>query len=476
MSEIFNSKMSDIRTTSDIIKRFYNNYQKMSYTPSSLCLQCAPSTQYTPFVRTPFFRSINEISPFGYTQEPDLNYTPYDLFCLTTKLLFRLNRVGITDYPKLVSQELDGRMVVTVKLLRGDKFLELSQSEVTQLQQFVDWALATSPHHCVVFSLGINHITATINPTLRPSSETPSFYPRGWLTSIIPYLQIPVEYNPFIDNSAIFVELQPDNLFNSTYDQLLQSIYSQFESLYNIGSVVCNKYLAARWNLILLPTGSPSYPSTKASVNNTDLINYAIVTGKRASQAQSELENAIQEDEFVNDTDLNETLDTGLYIATWKDRRFAPDISVFLQSRVAGDGYIRMSISYNLQIRHRVIELLNTYDPLKEPIFVGSDVLITADSLDEAYRLAAIVESAKTTATGKVLIIPTTTTSSLESYQRNAQQLWGDTTQCVIYPSSDHVRPYWISCSVPLTADLIEDPEHLRARVNPILMKKESLQ
>lgn len=204
-------------------------------------------------VITPYYRTIPNVSTNMCTEEADVNYTPYDLFCLTTKLSLYLIQIKRTYQPTLISTELNQRMVFTVQVLDGDTPVELTDAERTKLQDVVNKAME-SPRTCPLFSI-----------------YGYSKFPKVWLSMILPYLTLPPTVNPYIEEGTIYIELDSKTDYMGTYNTLTRSLHDQIENYYKLGVITCDQTFAQQWSLIPLYTQG-SLPKSGTTLLNVPYI------------------------------------------------------------------------------------------------------------------------------------------------------------------------------------------------------------
>ena len=402
-----------------------------------------------PFVMTPYYRTFVTLNGRDEAQEYDTNYTPYNIFCLSTRVGRDLARLGVKDYPVFIGEPINGKMAIVVKLLRVDHHVDLSPDEMKDLQKMVDRALSDHPQHCVLFSLD----------TMRYP------YPRAWMMSIFPYLSVPAEYNPYIDENSIYVEFQ-EMSYKSEYDDLTMSILEQMRDLYTVGSVICNQSLARKWNLSLMP----SLP--KERITTRDIIEYAVKNQTDADEAEFELERGLEIDDEADQTAAERSNNTGLYLARWKDRRFAPDLSKFLLERVNGSETIEINVGLNFVVRHAIAKLLNQHFSEIIPLFSADRVILPAEDLTTARVLASLVEEAQRTANGKALFFPVTRDDLVDDFRSAAENLFGPgESETLFYQVDDPTRPVMISIEVPYSTDVLQATIELQQMVRPEKMK-----
>lgn len=197
---------------------------------------------------TPYSRSIPDLNSSSCVEEPTFNYTSYDLFCLNKKLELYLSTINKSYRVSFTSQELNNEMVLTVNILNGDKIVDLNAQELKNIQEFVNLAVV-NPHVCPLLSIEL---------LLSLGRK----YPKVWMRSLLPYLTVPAILNPYIENETIYIEMDPESDYLSTYNTISRSLYHQIENYYNLGVIVCNQVFAKNWALIpLYIEHAPTPPS-----------------------------------------------------------------------------------------------------------------------------------------------------------------------------------------------------------------------
>lgn len=406
-----------------------------------------------PFIMTPYYRTFVTLDGRDEAQETETNYTPYNLFCLSTRIGRDLARRGSKDYPVFIGQPMNGKMQIIIKLLRIDQHVDLSMDEIKEVQKMVDRALADRPQHCVLFSL-----------------DTMRFpYPRAWMMSILPYLQIPAKYNPFIEENSIYLQFQTMD-YLVEYNQLSLSIVDQLKDLYTIGSMVGNQELALKWDLLLFPSLPQEIITSQdileyATKSSSQKANYLIkVSGEKA---EFELQRGLDLDDQADLTAAERSDNTGLYISRWKDRRFAPDLSKFLLERANGAENIEIDVGLSFVTRHAITRKINQHFPEIIPLFSGDKLFLPAQNLKRARTLAALVEEGKRTAVGKTLFFPVSF-EDVQNYRLAAENLFGPgQSQTLFYRVDDPTRPLIISIQVPYSTDIMMATIELQNMIRP---------
>lgn len=180
---------------------------------------------------TPYYQTISD-SESPCLSEPDLNYTPYQLFCLTTRLMATWPGPGI---PRLLLEQVGNRMVQTVRIMQSDVEVPLSTDQQNQLEALIASAMEESPNHCIVFAV--------------QDIAGPVHLPESWVSSVLPSVKIPEVYDSYIEDNYVYMQLDPNSNYQDLYQQLTQSILGQLRDWYQQGAVVATEAFAISWSL-----------------------------------------------------------------------------------------------------------------------------------------------------------------------------------------------------------------------------------
>ena len=224
---------------------------------------------------TPWYRPLANATITQCDEEPQPNYTPYDLFCLHT----RLQSVFARRYPELANATIlfpmipsfdpngvTGMMRVVVQLqtnvvLGASSIQTVNPNQATslllapdlrqRLQAEINQILATWPRHCVLDDAQV--ITGSTK------------IPRSWLRVVLPYLRLDPKLDPFILEECLMVDLSSIFDYHTVYDQLTILLRNTLERLYQHGTVVCSAAFAERWQLV--PIAVAPLPLTAESLD-----------------------------------------------------------------------------------------------------------------------------------------------------------------------------------------------------------------
>ena len=179
-------------------------------------------------------------------EEPDVNYQPYDIFCLNTWLPTILN-----DY-LIESIDMDDRMVVVVVPTE-----QLSKERIAQLQKRVDYFTSSKKGRCLLYDN---------SPITSWNGEPLNI---AWIKSMLPYLDL--KGKPIVEPEGISCDLrdikQPidkslayDN-YIGVFNDLLASLIRQLRDMYAGGYILNASAIAKDWDLELVDVGGLLYRS-----------------------------------------------------------------------------------------------------------------------------------------------------------------------------------------------------------------------
>ncbi len=342
-------------------------------------------------LNTPYYREMPSSNLFGYEGRGDSNYKPYNVFCLESRLspiISKLLGNNINLIFKSVKE--NNRMALKIELVEvadathiGEAILNHTVVLNDKLQDEVDRIVTENMKYCLISRDNLYQIAD-------------KKYPKGWFNSVVGYIPLPSEYNPFIRPEGIYLIFNPDSDYKKEYNRLVGNVLDTIKTYYKDGTVYGADSISVPWKLERL--------------------------------------------------DVN-TVTPRLFRAMWKDRRFAPDLVGFLMDKINGNPYIQIKIPDNLTRRHEISKVLNKGGI--PAIFIGDRVKVPADDLDEAQYIASLVENAQAKASGKTATYPVNSSDQLQDYIAAAQVLLpdGDVTG---YQVANPEKPYMFSCKIGL--------------------------
>ena len=246
-------------------------------------------------ILTPYYRDMGTDTPGHLQLLAGSNYTTYDLFTLSTKFKsYAQEDIDIS----FTAVELNGKMRITLNILKGGEYIPINKEAQTKYQNLVDFCLDKYPNYCIVYD---NQYPLYIKDKIIPHS---------WIKDVMGYLNFDIQ--PIIEEGRIFVDLSNEIDYNEIFNKLNESIINQLEKYYEDGYYLLpsNSELIEKWNLIPNPE--------------------------------------IQEEKI------------NLYKPDWKDYRFAPDPVFFLNQRIQGNFYIEIRLPFSFDIEKvRDIKIIN---------------------------------------------------------------------------------------------------------------------
>lgn len=360
-------------------------------------------------VLTPYYRTTVAIPATRCVEEPDSNYTPYQVFVLLSRLQYLHPEHDIQP----ISIPRDNRMVLTLKLFVKNEEVKLSPEEQQTYDAQVSQVLNEDPDHCFFLS---------------GRGPFPRAYPVNWTMAILPYLDLPSEYEPLIREGVIYLNLREVSDFRAVYDELFLRTLNRIQELYEAGAFVTDAPFARRWGLLPFHLRGYNEPF--------DLEEY--LSGGNV--------NAIQRRMLSTGFTLEADRRTGLYVPVWVNSNLAQDRVSFLYDRAAGRP-LQFSVGDNLVVRYYIAQAL------PQVVFGGSWAFIyDVPAIEEALAWASVLTEARRRATGQVVTIPLADLDKVEALRARAQALVPMTVP-VTYRNQDRRYPYTFAFPIPLTMD-----------------------
>jgi len=365
---------------------------------------------------TPYYRLLTETHVLGDDEEPDQNYGPYDFFCMETRLYpiiySVLNRDTVIQFKSVLE---NGRMAIKIYLVEiqnakgyepvPNKDVVLTKRQETVLNNAVSNILSKTPKYCLI---------NTKELYIASRKE----YPRGWFETVLGYVPLGSEYNPFIREEGIYLSFNPHSDYKTAYNEVCKNILDTLESYYREGVVYGASNIAVPWRLERLD---------------------------------------------------HEEVRSQLYRPLWSDRRFAPNPVEFLLGKIKGNKFIEIEVSDNLTKRHFIASALS--QEKISMIFSGKHIRIPANSLDSAQYLTALVKRSEGIAEGKALTHSVNRLDLVYKYIDAANKLLGN-PDCTGYQDSDPYKPYVFSCLIPLNLSINAVLNQLTNMVNEAQLEK----
>ena len=218
------------------------------------------------------------------------------------------------------------------------------------------------------------------------SSKLNDRYPQYWLREVLPYISVSEDFNPFIYRDSLYVDLALTDDFSLTYKVLLDEIYNKLNIWYSSGYITNAASISEDWDL------TPIYKGE-------------------------------------------------LYAANWVDKRFAPSPVEFLYQRLSGCKKLVFEILPNLVVMHNISVEFNKYN--LEFVFVFGEqtpysprLIISVDTLKEAFFVADLIDKASYAANGEAEIL---------SYTTEEEAKENMTSDSTIYFVLGELEPYTLS-------------------------------
>jgi len=342
-------------------------------------------------ISTPYYRTLGERHLIGCDDEPDFMYGPYDIFCMKTRLyptVYELYNRDIEIIFRGVHR--NNRMEIKIELVEittitagpiSNKTLNISEKNYKILTDAVNKIVTENSDYCLINK-----------HELYLSSG--KYYPKYWFDTILGYIQLPTEYNPFIQPEGIYLSFNRDSDYITAYNEVVKILLDTVDKYYNEGVVYKAGNISEKWKL--------------------ERLDYEEVQAR-------------------------------LFKPMWEDKRFAPYLVDFLIDKIRGDPYIKIKVSDNLVKRHWIAKIL-TLEGVAF-VFDGFYVKVLVDNLEDAQSIVSAVLEAQHMASGKVIIYAINRPEWIDLYIKAANKLFGD-VDCLGYQVSTVERPYIFSCVV----------------------------
>ncbi len=342
---------------------------------------------------TPYYRTLTPINAIGYDEEPDFNYGPYNIFCMETRLyptVYKLFGRDVMINFETVHQ--NHRMDLKIRLVRitnsytsvvSNQDVEISNDQRIILDNSIKKIVAKDPEYCLIDRNELYIVGK-------------GSYPKSWYNEVLGYIKLTDDYIPYITEDGIYLTFNPFSDFKTAYNQIVGILLDKLEEYYRTGVVYGASNIAYNWKLERI--------------------------------------------------DVDE-VDPKLYRATWKDKRFAPELVEFLQSKINGDPYIRINVSSNLVARHYIASALRSEGI--SMVFSGNRVKIPVKDLDEAQYITSLVLSSQSMSDGKVVTYATNRVSWIYLYIEAANILLNNPNTAG-YQIDDPEKPFIFSCLINL--------------------------
>lgn len=370
-------------------------------------------------ISTPYYRSIVRSEGLGCEDLSGFTYGPYDIFLLETRLYPVVYKLFGRDVEMLFRTIYNnGRMELKIQIVRiqeispGGEPVENPEVEMTEeqfklLSETVALIVSTNIGYCLIDKY-----------ELYMSSGKD--YPVDWFYSMMGYVDLPTEYNPFLGKRGIYLLFNPHSDYKTAYNKVVKMLLEEIDEYYRDGVVYGAGQIAEKWKLERMDT---------------------------------------------------EEVTARLFRPMWSDQRFAPHPVEFLLEKIRGDPYIRVKVSDNLVKRHFIVESLTDRNtPL---VFEGSYLKVMANGIDEAQKISTLIRTAenKDITTSRVVVVMLDNVGDVKLYIEAANELLGD-PGCVGYGVSNPKKPYVFSCLIDINAPSELILEKLREMVLTKMLKQ----
>ncbi|SNW62729.1 Hypothetical protein ORPV_825 [Orpheovirus IHUMI-LCC2] len=178
-------------------------------------------------VRTSYFYERQDYqNVYEFSTKKNANYDEYTIFCIRSKM------EAVLGVPlEFFNKDENGKMVLYI---RADSI----NNDI--LEKEYESAIR-NPNHCLILDTNVD-----------------IGYPIHWVSSVLPFLDIPDPYQPIIINNNLFINLSSlrnveqtpgDANFTLTHIHIITNLMSQLEDLWNSGHVVCTSKFSIKYNL-----------------------------------------------------------------------------------------------------------------------------------------------------------------------------------------------------------------------------------
>lgn len=331
---------------------------------------------------TPYYRTLTTINTVGYDEEADFNYTPYDIFCMETRLcpiVYKL--LGRDTEINFISIHENNRMNLKIKLISSNVPDNINKNILNDINDVINYIVTYDKNYCFIDANEL-YIAGRGD------------YPKTWYNQILRYITLPEEYNPYFKDNGIYLSFNPFSDYKKAYNEIVKLILDTLQTYYRDGVVYGASNIHLNWKL--------------------EVIDYNEIKPK-------------------------------LYKATWKDKRFAPNLVEFLREKINGDPYIKIKVSDNLVVRHFIASYL-----IKDNfVFIigGNHIKIEINNLDDAQYVASLITYSESLAKGKVATYASNEMTVINSYIKKSDKLLGG-SYCISYQTTDIEKPFMFSCLI----------------------------
>lgn len=317
--------------------------------------------------KTPYYRTLNMCV---CSEEPDIRYTSYNLFCLKTRLQPFVNTMFGDDVQirLLSSIEKEKILVLNVVLLREHK-VEMTNRYELNINLGIE-VLTITPEQKLRMDNKITEITSLYSDACLLFPKNTKVYTKDtmvqisytWLNEILPYIHLADKYRSFCDDNGYHIVLtkyllpptkaeksNETSTYYTKYSKKYQEVYEALQNMYSQGYIILtspNVNFLSAWGLV-------------------------------------EVDNQFK-----------------VFKSTWFDKRICTDLVKFFRDRLSGYNTIFIPCKSNLVQKHQIALALQE---LNFSFFLDT-VQVQANSIKELNTICNSLFDAHASASGTVEI------------------------------------------------------------------------
>ena len=298
-------------------------------------------------------------------EEPDVDcrYTPYAMFVIETRLfplIYDLLGENVNIFVQSDYNKEKNRMEVYLKFAQFQTLDEQGEDKEILIQMDDNKKKIIEKKLYEIQSENISYALIDVNELYKSKNVR---YPFARFRSVLEYALSDEynEYNAFIRPEGIYLTFDPNSDYKVDYFNVCQDILFRIDQFYERGVIVLD-----------------------------------------------------EKDTLIEKWQLKASSDKRLYVPSWTDKRFADNMVDFLLERVQGEKFVCFEISKNLVKRHGIISKLQAgkYNPFIET----SRLKVECDNLNDAKKIADLIDSGFATTYGRVSIFPAARMSEVYLY------------------------------------------------------------
>lgn len=312
-------------------------------------------------ILTPFKYDVIFLNENGEsTEEPYMNYEPYKLFVLKTRLRPFINKYLGKDYDIYYGTvRNNNEMVLTVKPILGSKPVPLGDKLTKLIQDQVNILTQSEMKHAMIFSS--DSVYLDHNNHIIPSS---------WISSIVRFIpDISKDYNPQVKAGDIYADLSNVDNYTHVKNELNEHILDKIREFYKDGYIVDGESITDEWGL--------------TDVHQNFHINSDFPLGR-----------------------------------LWKPQWICKEITEypvdFLRQRISGNKILNLRLGNNNVDRHFIALELNKIN--KHFYFQDETLRVESDNLSDALSMVSLINHVKSYEKGKVVTLKSNRISWINTY------------------------------------------------------------